>query len=171
MTEQAIIEAKVHSIIQHIRAQKVIMDSDLAELYGVEVKRLNEQVKRNQDRFPDDFMFQLTSEEWDNLKSQNATPSWGGRRTRPYVFTEQGVAMLSSVLKTKKAIQVNIAIMRTFVKMRKWIANYTELLEKIDQLETIEREQNEHIERIYQIIDELIYPMYDNRKLIGFKRD
>lgn len=91
-------EEQVLQLIHKIRQQKVMLDSDLAEMYGVETKRLNEQVKRSIDRFPEDFMFQLTSEEWENLKSQFATSSWGGRRTLPYVFTEQGVAMLSSVL-------------------------------------------------------------------------
>ncbi len=89
-----------------------MLDSDLAEIYGVPTKRLNEQVKRNLDRFPDDFMFQLNQEEWENLKSQIATTSWGGRRTLPYVFTEQGVSMLSSGLNSSQAIQVNISIMR-----------------------------------------------------------
>ncbi len=95
-----------------------MLDQDLAELYEVETKRLNEQVKRNKDRFPDDFMFQLTKHEFEILKSQNATSSWGGRRTPPYAFTEHGVLMLSSVLKSKRATEVNIHIMRIFTKMR-----------------------------------------------------
>ena len=96
-------EERVLQLIHKIRDQKVMLDSDLAEMYGVSTKRLNEQVKRNPDRFPVDFMFQLTEEEWENLKSQNATSSWGGRRTLPNVFTEQGVSMLSSVLNSPQA--------------------------------------------------------------------
>jgi hypothetical protein len=98
----------VMSKIYHIRSLNVMLDSDLAELYAVETKRLNEQVKRNSDRFPEGFMFQLTKEEFDNLKSQFATSSWGGRRTFPFAFTEHGVLMLSSVLNSERAIKVNI---------------------------------------------------------------
>ena len=105
VTENAVI-SKIH----FIRDQKVMIDEDLAELYEVETRRLNEQVKRNTERFPEDFMFQLTKEEFNNLKSQNATSSWGGRRTPPYVFTEHGVLMLSSVLKSQRAVDVNIQI-------------------------------------------------------------
>ena len=104
-----------------IRGQKVMLDKHLAELYGVEVKRLNESVKRNIERFPLDFMFQLNIDEWKNLKSQIATTSWGGARTLPYAFTEQGVAMLSSVLRSKTAIEVNIRIMRAFVAVRQYL--------------------------------------------------
>ena len=102
------------SKIYLIREHKVMLDDDLAELYQVQTRRLNEQVKRNIDRFPDDFMFQLDEKEWENLKSQNATSSWGGRRKKPYAFTEHGVLMLSSVLNSDRAIQVNIQIMRIY---------------------------------------------------------
>ena len=104
----------ITSKIYYVRGHKVMIDSDLAELYGVETRRLKEQVRRNISRFPEDFMFVLTNQEVRNLRSQIATSSWGGTRHIPMVFTEQGVAMLSSVLKSKRAIQVNIAIMRTF---------------------------------------------------------
>ena len=121
---------RVERAIRIIRGDKVILDEDLAELYGVEVKRLNEQVRRNLDRFPADFMFQLTTQEFTDLKSQFATASqWGGRRTPPYAFFEQGVAMLSSVLHSKRAVQVNIEIMRTFVRLRKLLASNVELAE------------------------------------------
>jgi hypothetical protein len=103
------------------------------------------------------------------LKSQNATSSWGGRRTLPNVFTEQGVSMLSSVLNSPQAIQVNISIVRVFVKMREWSANYSELLAKINELQQSESEQNHHISQIYQIIDELLKPKLGERKEIGFK--
>ena len=111
-----------------ISGTKVMLDSDLAELYQVGTKRLNEQVKRNLGRFPEDFMFQLSKEQWENLKSQNATSSWGGRRTLPYVFTEQGVAMLSSVLNSNVAINVNIQIIRVFTKMREMLLTHRDLL-------------------------------------------
>lgn len=163
-------EERVLQLIHKIRNQKVMLDSDLAEMYGVPTKRLNEQVKRNLDRFPDDFMFQLTQEEWKNLKSQIATASWGGRRTLPYVFTEQGVSMLSSVLNSPQAIQVNISIMRVFVKVREWALNYGELALKIKELEKNSSEHHEHIAHIYQLIEELLRPTHENRPTIGFKK-
>jgi hypothetical protein len=173
-------DEKIFSSIMLIRNQKVMIDSDLAVLYGVETKRLNEQVKRNIERFPKDFMFQLSDKEWSNLKSQFATSkkenlksqistsNWGGRRTNPYVFTEQGVAMLSSVLNSDQAIKVNIAIMRVFVKIRQFAANYKELLEKIDELQKVDSEQNKHINNIYKIIEELVKPESKNKNPIGF---
>ena len=122
--------------IQIIRGKKVMLDEDLAELYEVQTKRLNEQVKRNQDRFPEDFMFQLTKTEFDDLKSQNATARWGGRRNQPYAFTEHGVLMLSSVLKSKKAVQVNIQIMRIFTRMRELLLSQKDLTIKVEKIET-----------------------------------
>lgn len=121
--QQLPVENKVESLIRVIRGQQVMLDRDLAELYGVETKRLNEQVKRNIERFPEDFMFQLTSNEFDNLKSQFATSSWGGVRKLPYAFTEQGVAMLSGVWKSTTAVEANIRIMRAFVSMRHFMVN------------------------------------------------
>ncbi len=115
-------------------------------------------------------MFQLSAGEWEILKSQFVTSSWGGRRTPPYMFTEQGVAMLSSVLNSPPAIQVNISIMRVFVKMRLWAANYEDLLKKINALSVNQSEHNEHIRNIYQIIEELVRPALTERKPIGFKR-
>ena len=125
----------VISKIYLIRGEKVMVDSDLAELFGVETRRLNEQVKRNIERFPEDFMFQLTEAEFANLKSQIATSSWGGRRTLPYVFTEHGVLMLSSVLNSDLAIKVNIQIMRGYSKIRNMLATHKDLLLKFEQLE------------------------------------
>lgn len=145
------------------------MVSYLAQLYCVKTKRLNVQVKRNPDRFPKDFMFQLTFEEREVLRSQNATSSWGGRRVPPYIFTEQGVAMLSSVINSRNAIQVNISFIRVFVNMRKWVENYEELINKINSLIANQHQQEEHIEKIYRIIDELIRPRFTERKSIGFK--
>ena len=131
MTKLAVLEKRIYLI----RGERVMLDSDLAELYGVETKRLNEQVRRNESRFPADFMFQLTKEEDANLKSQFATSSWehGGKRKQPLVFTENGVAMLSSVLASERAIQVNIAIMRTFTKLRSYFALGSHQMERIEQ--------------------------------------
>ena len=118
-----------------IRGQKVMLDSDLSTLYGVETRRLNEQVNRNRERFPDDFMFQLTRDEFENLMSQIATSSWGGRRKFPYVFTEQGVAMLSSVLNSPTAIEVNIQIIRVFTKMRALLMTHKDILLQLEKIE------------------------------------
>jgi hypothetical protein len=125
----------ITSKIYIIRDMKVMLDEDLAELYDVETRRLNEQVKRNLDRFPSDFMFRLTLEEFKDLKSQFATSSWGGRRKLPYTFTEQGVAMLSGVLHSRRAIKVNIQIMRVFTRLRKMLETHKEILKKLDYLE------------------------------------
>ena len=127
---------EIQSKIFEIRGQKVMLDSDLAELYGVEVKRLNEAVKRNSGRFPLDFMFQLTQNEWDVLRSQIATSkrTRGGRQYTPYVFTEQGVSMLSSVLNSERAIDVNINIMRAFVQLRHYVLNQPDTNEQIAEL-------------------------------------
>ncbi len=116
-----------------IRGENVMLDEDLAALYGVATKRLNEQVSRNRERFPADFMFRLTAQELDNLRSQTATSSWGGRRNRPRVFTEQGVAMLSSVLRSRQAVQVNIAIVRTFVRLRHALTTNEDLAYRVAQ--------------------------------------
>lgn len=154
-------EEAVLGRIYKIRDQKVMLDRDLAEMYGVETKTLKRAVRRNIDRFPEDFMFELTKDEWQNLRYQIDTSSWGGTRYFPMAFKEQGVAMLSSVLKSDKAIHVNIQIMRVFTKMRQWIGNYEELLERI--------EQNEQIKEIYNTIKELLEPTVKERRRVGFK--
>ncbi|HEX4104197.1 MAG TPA: ORF6N domain-containing protein [Candidatus Paceibacterota bacterium] len=147
-----IIEQRIYLI----RGRKVILDSDLAELYGVETKNFNKAVKRNLGRFPQDFMFKLTQGEADNLRFQIGTSSWGGRRYLPYVFTEQGVAMLSSVLKSEQAIRVNIAIMRVFARLRELLASHAELLRRLDDLEREQKEQGGQIELIFGAIRKLI---------------
>jgi hypothetical protein len=144
--------------ILFIRGKKVMWDRDLAALYGVSTMRLNEQVKRNKDRFPDDFMFQLTKEEARNLISHFAISSWGGRRKLPYVFTEQGVAMLSSVLHSKRAIQVNIAIMRAFVKLREVLLTHKELAKKLEELERKYQLHETDIQAIFEVIKRLLEP-------------
>ena len=172
----AIPEEVIMSKIYFIRGQKVMIDNDLAELYGVETRRLNEQVKRNIARFPDDFMFQLTKEEFENLKSQFATSSWGGRRKLPYAFTEHGVLMLSSVLNSERAIKVNIQIMRIYVRIREMIMLNKDVLQR---LEGIERKMSEHDSNIMLIFEYLKQfeeakqqqSNQENRNRIGFKRD
>ena len=127
---------RIERRIFYLRGVKVMLSSDLSELYGVTAKALNQAVRRNLDRFPEDFMFQLTREEFNNLKSQIVTSSWGGmRRALPYAFTEQGIAMLSGVLKSPTAIRVNIEIMRAFVKLRQMLASNAELSRKLNDLE------------------------------------
>lgn len=126
----------IQNKIYEIRGQNVMLDSDLAVLYGVETKRLKEAVRRNLQRFPKDFMFKLTEEEFENLRTQFATSSWGGARYLPFAFTEQGVAMLSSVLSGAKAIEVNIQIVRAFVFLRQFALSNTELTEKLRKLES-----------------------------------
>jgi len=152
-----------------IRGHKVMLDSDLAKLYGVETRVLLQSVKRNIKRFPSDFMFQLTKEEFEILRSQIVTSSsWGGRRYMPYVFTEQGVAMLSSVLKSERAIQVNIAIMRVFVKLREILLNHKELSYKLAELERKIERQDEEIKAIFDVIRQLMIPPEKPRRRIGF---
>ena len=157
------IERSIHLI----RGQKVLLDDDLAALYGVPVKRLNEQVRRNLDRFPDDFMFRLDIEEAANLRSQFATSSsWGGRRYQPMAFTEQGVAMLSSVLRSHRAVQVNVEIMRAFVRLRRMLESNAELSRKLD---TLERKYDGQFRAVFEAIRELMTPARKPGKRIGFQ--
>jgi hypothetical protein len=152
-----------------IRGQKVMLSQDLAALYGVAVKALNQAVKRHAARFPADFVFQLTSDEFDNLKSQIVTSSWGGiRRALPYAFTEQGVAMLSSVLNSKRAVKVNIAIMRAFVKLRQILETNRDLKRKFSELERRVGKQDEEIAGIIEAIRQLMAPAENPRREIGF---
>ncbi len=156
-----------------IRGQKVMLDTDLAELYQAQTFRLNEQVKRNRNRFPQDFMFQLTKEEAKSLTSQFARSKEGrgGRRTLPYAFTEQGVAMLSTVLNSDRAIQVNIVIMRAFVKLREILTTHRELAEKIAELENKYRQHDDKIQAVFDAIRELIEPpQVSPKRRIGFAR-
>ena len=139
-----------------IRGQKVMLDSDLAELYQVETKRLKEQVKRNKKRFPSDFMFQLSEKEFEILRSQIATSSWGGLRYVPIAFTEQGVAMLSSVLNSDRAISVNIQIMRIFTRIRQALMDTTELRLAIEEIKKKTENNTKNIEVVFQYLDELI---------------
>ena len=156
--------------IYKIRGYKVLLDADLADLYSVETKLLKRQVRRNIERFPEDFSFVLTRKEYNSLRSQYGTLKRGAHsKYLPMAFTEQGVAMLSGILRSPVAIHVNIQIMRVFVKMRNLITRYEELLEKIEALEANALEQNEHIIKIYEVIKELIEPAYKNRKPLGYR--
>ena len=171
--QQLPVENKVESLIRVIRGQQVMLDRDLAELYGVETRRLNEQVKRNIERFPEDFMFQLTKEEFENWKSQIATSNSivMGARKRPYAFTEQGVAMLSGVLKSSTAVEANIRIMRAFVSMRHFMVNNAAIFQRLETIEFNQLESNKvqtkilahqevqdhRIDEIFRRLDEGMY--------------
>ena len=164
MQKLEIINNKIHLI----RNQKVMLDFDLAFLYQIETKRLKEAVRRNIERFPKDFMFELTKEEFENLRSQIATSSYGGTRYMPFGFTEQGVAMLSSVLNSKKAIEVNIALMRTFVVLRNSILSLEEITNRVSEIE-------EQFPEIYKALNYLMDNNQKNieqkeRSKIGFKK-
>jgi len=154
-----------------IRGRQVMLDEDLADLYSVETKRLIEQVKRNLERFPDDFMFQLRKDEAAALRSQIATSNAGrgGRRYAPYVFTEQGVAMLSSVLRSKTAIAVNIEIMRAFVELRRIASSYAAIEKRLEQIELGMGEHDEQLEQIFGALRQLIAPPSQPKRPIGFR--
>jgi len=164
MTNLETIKSKIHEI----RGQKVMLDYDLAMLYETETKRLKEAVRRNIDRFPEDFMFELTEIEFKNLRTQIASSSHGGLRYLPFAFTEQGIAMLSSVLKSQKAIDINIAIVRTFVKIRQFSLSYEELRKRIDEIEN-------QFPDIYKALNYLVdkdsqETTNTEREKIGFKK-
>ncbi len=154
-----------------IREQKVMIDRDLAELYGVLTGNLNKAVKRNIKRFPEDFMFQLTKEEFDNLKFQFGTSSWGGTRKPPYAFTEQGVAMLSGILSSNRAINVNIQIMRIFTKIRKVLIDNLNVKLEIEEIKKKLKNHDKNIELVFTYLDELLEKQEKPkpRKQIGYK--
>lgn len=148
-----------------------MLDSDLAALYGVETKVLNQAVKRNLNRFPDDFMFQLSETEFENLMSQNVTSSWGGRRKLPYVFTEQGIAMLSSVLTSQIAVDVNIRIIRIFTRLRDMLSTNKDILWKLEQLEQQVTNNSRDTELIFQTLRQLLETPAEERKAVGYKAE
>jgi hypothetical protein len=200
MSEELVPYEAIENKIYLIRGQKVMLDDDLAQLYGVPTKRFNEQVRRNVERFPEDFMFQITKEEWENLRfqfgtlneaqdnknlrlqnaplneakdskilrSQFATSSYGGRRYLPFAFTEHGILMLSSVLRSPSAIQVNIAIMRAFVRLRQVIATHKDLATKIDLLEKRVFKHDSDIRELVRDIRKLTLTKTANTKKMGF---
>jgi len=154
----------IASKVMLIRGQKVMLDQDLAELYGVTTGNLNKAVARNIRRFPEDFMFRLNKEEFNNLVFQSGIPSWGGRRTMPNAFTEQGVAMLSSVLRSDRAVQVNIQIIRTFTRLREILASNAELRTKVEKMDG-------QIQSIYKILGQLLTEEKKPKRQIGFRVD
>ena len=161
-------QERIERKIFFIRDKKVMIDIDLAELYGVETRSLIQAIKRNIERFPKDFMFQLTTKEYKILRSQIVISSHGGRRFLPYAFTEQGVAMLSSVLNSKRAIQVNIQIMRTFTKIKEMVTNHKKLREKIESLEI---KYDHQFKIVFDAIKQLIEPPVKPKRKFGFSLD
>jgi len=161
---------RIEKAILLIRGQKVMLDADLAELYGVETRVLVQAVKRNLERFPEDFMLQLSKEEVDFLRSQIVTLKKGrGQHSKylPYAFTEQGVAMLSSVLRSQRAIQVNIEIMRAFIRLRQMLASHVELARKLDALE---KKYDAQFKQVFEAIRQLMAPPEPKRRAIGFRK-
>jgi hypothetical protein len=151
--------------ILSLRRHRVMLSNDLAILYEVEPRVLIQAVKRNLVRFPEDFMFQISREEWADLKSQNVISSWGGARTPPYAFTEQGVAMLSSVLRSDRAIQVNIEIMRAFVRLRRILSENADLARRLDELEN---RYDEQFRAVFDALRQLMQPPEKKNRPIGF---
>lgn len=162
-------DKKIIDKIYFIRGQKVMIDRDLAFLYAVPTKVLKQAVKRNNERFPKDFMFKLNKKEFRNLRSQIVTSSWGGERYLPMAFTEQGVAMLSSVLNSKQAIAVNIRIIRVFTKIREIISSNKDILLKLEQLEKKVNESDTDIQTIFNVLRQLLQAPNPPRRRIGFK--
>ena len=158
------------SKIYLVRDQKVMLDEDLAKLYGVETKRLNEQVSRNIDRFPEDFMFKLSEREFGDLKSQNATSSWGGRRKLPNAFTEHGILMLSSVLNSKQAIRMNIQIMRIYTRIREMLLTHKDMLLRVEYMEKHLMKHDQKIELLFTYLNKFIEKEQKPRTEIGFRR-
>ena len=161
----AIVVSPVERKIRIIRAQKVILSTDLAKLYRVEPRVLVQAVKRNINRFPRDFMFQLTTAEKRNLKSQLVISSWGGQRAAPFAFTEQGVVMLSSVLRSERAVKANIAIMRAFVRLREMLVTHEELRQKIEQME---KRYDAKFQIVFATIKEMLETPLSPKRPIGF---
>lgn len=168
MKKDVIAVGKIAQTILIVRGERVLLDADLAQLYGVTTANLNKAVKRNHDRFPKDFMFRLTAAEAENLIFQFGISSWGGRRALPYAFTEQGVAMLSSVLRSARAVKVNIAIMRAFVQLRTMLETNRELARKFAELEGRVGKHDDEIAAIIDAIRRLMAPPKKSAREIGF---
>ena len=158
----------IASKIYFIRGQKIMLDQDLAKLYGVETAQLKRAVRRNRDRFPDDFMFELSKSELDDLRCQIGTSRWGGTRYIPFAFTEQGVAMLSGVLNSDRAIKVNIQIMRTFTQLRNMLTTHEDLKSKI---EAMEKKYDEQFRIVFEAITQLIEEDEKPKKKIGYIKE
>ena len=163
---------RIESLILSVRGLRVMLDSDLARIYGVELKRLNEQFKRNRDRFPNDFAFQLNFQEVTNMRSQFATASKRNIRYLPWVFTEHGAIMLASVLNSERAVQMSVSVVRAFVGMREQLAAHKELAKKLDELEHRVSGHDEAIGNLFEAIRQLVEPpLPEDRKQIGFMRE
>jgi|SaaInlLV_10m_DNA_3_1039740.scaffolds.fasta_scaffold05829_4 hypothetical protein len=160
---------QVSAKILRIRGEKVMLDRDLAELYGVETKRLKESVRRNIGRFPADFMFELSKDEAENLRTQFSTSNWGGTRYVPMVFTEQGVAMLSSVLRSKRAVEINILIMRAFVRMKELLYSDKTLALKIEIIENKLAKQGKSLQQVIHTVNQLLEQPEPKLRKIGFR--
>ncbi len=163
-------EEVVLNKIYFIRNHKVKLDKDLAELYGVETRVLNQAIKRNLERFPDDFMFQLSQEEFNNLISQSVTSSWGGTRKTPYAFTELGVSMLSSVLNSSRAIAVNIQIVSIYYKLRQMMITQQDVLLKLEKIEKKIGKHDKKIQLVFDYLNQFIKQEEEPRERIGFKK-
>ncbi|KQO34160.1 DNA-binding protein [Flavobacterium sp. Leaf82] len=173
MDDQSLLsEETISNKIYFIRGQKIMLDRDLALLYGIETKVLKQSVKRNISRFPEDFMFELSQTEFNNLRSQIVTSSWGGTRISPFAFTEHGILMLSSILKSDKAIQTNIQIMRIFAKVRQMLLDTTEIKVDILQIQKKLENYDKNIELVFSYLDELTEKKEDEneRVKIGYKK-
>lgn len=170
MGRQTVSVARIVSAIHQVRGHRVMLDTDLAVLFGVTTMRLNEQVKRNRNRFPADFMFQLTADEASNLKSQFAISSrgWGGRRTLPYVFTEHGAVMLANVLRSRVAVDASLEVVRAFVQLRELALTHAELGRRLDDLEG---KYDAQFKVVFQAIRELMAPPDPPRRRIGFRTE
>lgn len=166
--KKTILQERIEKRIFTVRDHRIMIDSDLAAMYGVQTKMLNRAVKRNIERFPKDFMFQLTEKETSNLRFHFGTSKQGGRRYLPYAFTEQGVAMLSSVLYSKRAVQVNIAIMRAFVKLRQFAISHAELAKK---LKALEKKYDAQFKMVFEAIRQLMSPPDKPKRKIGFSKE
>ena len=171
---EIILVEQIEPRIRLIRDQKIILDKDLAELYGVATKRLNEQVRRNSDRFPDDFVFQLTAEESESLRSQNATSKLGrgGQRYKPFAFTEHGAIMAASVLSTPRAVEVSVFVVRAFVRLRQMVATHQQLAKKLNELEQKVVGHDDALRSLVAAIRDLMAPPpQPKRGKFGFARD
>ena len=165
-----LLSERIERLVLLVRGQKVMLDSDLAKIYGVSTTRLNQQIKRNMSRFPEDFIFKLTNEEFRTLMLQNATSntSRGGRRKLPYAFTEHGAIMIANVLKSKRAIRVSVYVVRAFVRLREALATHKELAQKLKELEGRVDDQDNEISTIVEAIRQLIAPPETPKRRIGF---
>lgn len=169
MTTSIIPIEAIEKRIYLIRGRKVMLDSDLAELYGVTTGNLNLAVRRNKKRFPSDFMFQVSKDEHQNLILQIARASWGGRHTEPYVFTEHGVAMLSAVLKSQRAVEMSVYIVRAFIKLREMLATHRDLAKKMEDLERTQDEQGQQLSEVVQVLKHLLAEPEPKKEPIGFR--